>query len=183
MAERKCDCCGKIGKVTVASSGLGPVTLAYCDTCLNGGYEPYGILLALLVSMCDSYEDLPNAEIKALVDKHLIYYSKTKETFNSDMEDAKKSFRATELQMVQDSLRGADDDLIVELAEAKLLLAEITSYVLSNYNPENIKSNWYDTGNLDDAYDYGYTNATTHTLHKIAKLIGLEVPEPDEIEQ
>ena len=47
--EGKCDVCGQQTEVVVACSVMGPVSLAYCQVCLQQKREPYGVVVAGLV--------------------------------------------------------------------------------------------------------------------------------------
>ena len=44
----RCDVCGKQTDVAVCASSCGPISLAYCRSCLEAGLEPYGIMLAYI---------------------------------------------------------------------------------------------------------------------------------------
>ena len=46
--EGRCDVCGKQTNVAVCASSCGPISLAYCRSCLEAGLEPYGIMLAYI---------------------------------------------------------------------------------------------------------------------------------------
>ena len=64
----RCDVCGKQTDVAVCASSCGPISLAYCRSCLEAGLEPYGIMLAY-ISGAGHWPDDINPAYQELVRK------------------------------------------------------------------------------------------------------------------
>lgn len=77
----KCDACGKEAKTTVCCSACGAISFAYCETCLEGGIEPY----SALVGMGMYYEDISKTFKYVILDPSLKVHKKTVEQFNADV--------------------------------------------------------------------------------------------------
>jgi hypothetical protein len=93
--SRPCECCGKVTKnedLNVCSSGLGACSFAYCNSCLHGGYEPYGAILGLL--SCISIEGYlgDNEDRKAWLSKNLELHGKTMEDLIADVKRQNDEF-------------------------------------------------------------------------------------------
>ena len=88
--EGKCDVCGKQTDVVVCSSSCGPISLAYCRSCLEGELEPYGIMLSYIAG-AGHWPDDVNPAYQELVRKNLAFHGKTEEEFASDVERAIKA--------------------------------------------------------------------------------------------
>lgn len=82
-----CDVCGKQTDVAVCSSACGPVSLAYCRSCLEGGLEPYGFLVAY-ISGAGEWPDDINPAYQELVRKNLVFHKKTEEEFTVAVKQA-----------------------------------------------------------------------------------------------
>lgn len=57
MADNICECCGRKATaerpiIGVAGSGVAPISIAWCNTCIQIGAEPAGLMLAV----CDPEE-------------------------------------------------------------------------------------------------------------------------------
>ena len=78
--EGRCDVCGKQTNVAVCASSCGPISLAYCRSCLEAGLEPYGIMLAY-ISGAGHWPDDINPAYQELVRKNLAFHGKTEEEF------------------------------------------------------------------------------------------------------
>lgn len=92
-----CDCCNSETNVVVCGSACGPISYAYCERCLNEGYEPYSGLVAYIASSInmDQEEDYKNNisdELLDIIKRNLEFYNKTEEQFISDMKVANKSY-------------------------------------------------------------------------------------------
>ena len=59
--EGRCDVCGKQTNVAVCASSCGPISLAYCRSCLEAGLEPYGIMLAYISGAGHWPDDITSA--------------------------------------------------------------------------------------------------------------------------
>lgn len=77
----RCDVCKKEIETTVCCSACGAISFAYCDTCLEGGIEPY----SALVGMGMYYEDINETFKYLFLEPSLRFYKKTIEQFNSDV--------------------------------------------------------------------------------------------------
>lgn len=85
-----CDVCGKETEIMVLSSRYGPISLAYCNDCITGGYEPYDIMVAYISSATDNYpEGLSNEAIKE-IKRQLEFHKKTEERFREDCMQANR---------------------------------------------------------------------------------------------
>lgn len=180
MNKRKCDCCGKIEEVVVLASGVGPISFAYCDRCAKEGYEPYGAILATFATIADSYYDI-GGNHKAFLDKNLKFYNKSVEDFDRELSETAETLLEVDTTPMTDE----DEQLIqlqIEVYELRQELDRIRTVVKSKYDPEVIKSHWRETGNYDDAYEYGVTNGTTNTLYEMVKLLGIDANPPIDIE-
>lgn len=80
-----CDVCGKQTDVAVCSSSCGPISFAYCRSCLEGELEPYGIMLSY-IACAGHWPDDVNPAYQELVRKNLAFYGKTEEEFAADVE-------------------------------------------------------------------------------------------------
>ena len=85
-----CDVCGKQTDVAVCCSSCGPISLAYCRSCLEGELEPYGIMLSYIAG-AGHWPDDVNPAYQELVRKNLAFHGKTEEEFASDVERAIKA--------------------------------------------------------------------------------------------
>ena len=81
----RCDVCGKPTDVAVCASSCGPISLAYCRSCLEAGLEPYGIMLAY-ISGAGYWPDDINPAYQELVRKNLAFHGKTEEEFAAGVE-------------------------------------------------------------------------------------------------
>jgi hypothetical protein len=77
----RCDVCKKETETTVCCSACGAISFAYCDTCLEGGIEPY----SALVGMGMYYADINETFKYVILEPSLRFYNKTVEQFNSDV--------------------------------------------------------------------------------------------------
>lgn len=76
----KCDVCGKETKVAVCASTMGPVSLSYCEKCLENGAEPYDFMTAY-IACAGMWPDDIGTETQAQVRRLLAFHSKTEEEF------------------------------------------------------------------------------------------------------
>ena len=86
----RCDVCGKQTDVAVCASSCGPISLAYCRSCLEAGLEPYGIMLAY-ISGAGHWPDDINPAYQELVRKNLAFHGKTEEEFAAGVEPFRQS--------------------------------------------------------------------------------------------
>ena len=77
----QCNVCKKEAKTTVCCSACGAISFAYCNECLEAGFEPY----SALVGMGMHYEDISKSFKHAILDPSLKFYKKTVEQFNADV--------------------------------------------------------------------------------------------------
>lgn len=83
MAE-KCGCCDKEKDIIgVACIPFMPMSIAWCQDCLEAGAIPYNMAV-WNTSMIGSY-DLSNEGWKEIVDKTILYFNKSKEQFDADV--------------------------------------------------------------------------------------------------
>lgn len=80
-----CDVCGKQTDVVVCSSSCGPISLAYCRSCLESKLEPYGIMLSYIAGVGHWPDDV-NPVHQELVRRNLAFHGKTEEEFAADVE-------------------------------------------------------------------------------------------------
>lgn len=85
----KCDVCGKEANTKVCASTCGAISFAYCDECLNAGREPYHAL----VGMGIPYRYLSKQFREKILLPSLIFFGKTIEQFNTDIDKADEEFR------------------------------------------------------------------------------------------
>ena len=85
-----CDVCGKQADDAVCASSCGPISLAYCRSCLEAGLEPYGIMFAY-ISGAGHWPDDINPAYQELVRKNLAFHGKTEEEFAAGVERAIKA--------------------------------------------------------------------------------------------
>lgn len=81
----KCQVCGEPAK-GVASSGIGAISFAYCQECLNVGAEPFGAVVALL-SMIGGDENA-GENLHAMIEATLQRVGKTKEELDAAVQKA-----------------------------------------------------------------------------------------------
>lgn len=67
-----CQVCNKNEPVGVASSALGPMSIAYCQRCLNEGYEPMGAIIGCLMGHhnLDCFVDEVSMMIRRSIEFH-----------------------------------------------------------------------------------------------------------------
>lgn len=92
-----CDCCGNETDVVVCGSSCGAISYAYCERCLNEGYEPYSGLVAYISSAIsvgqeDNYKSNISEEFLVFIERNLKFHNKTEEQFISDMKSANKIY-------------------------------------------------------------------------------------------
>jgi hypothetical protein len=88
LDKRKCDCCGQeveVDNINVCASAMGPISYAYCNSCLVNGIEPYEGIIAYCAGAVESYEKLTSPTYKQIIDTNLKFYGKTVEQFNADL--------------------------------------------------------------------------------------------------
>ncbi len=92
---QRCDVCGKIvPHINVAASSCGPVSFAYCDSCLAGGYEPYAFLVSYVACAGKYPDDINTGFKKRVILPNLAFHKKTEVEFAADVEAAIKDMEA-----------------------------------------------------------------------------------------
>ena len=86
---KACDVCGKTAPVHVAASAYGPISLAYCDECMEKGLEPYHAVV-LYIAGAGHFPDEINKEYVKDVRRMLPLWGKTEEEFIQDVENSIK---------------------------------------------------------------------------------------------
>jgi hypothetical protein len=95
---RLCDVCGKETDTGgIACSSLGPISLYYCQECLQSGREPWGILVSTISST--NQEDY-RPEFIEYVETLLEYYNKTWEDL---VQEAKAFWKEYEEYLKQEA--------------------------------------------------------------------------------
>lgn len=98
LAELKCDVCN-VGNVKgVFASSCGPISFAYCQTCLDLGAEPYGAVVGYLACAVSDGEDVRpergiiNERYQKLIDVSLATAKKTREELYADITSSVKEY-------------------------------------------------------------------------------------------
>lgn len=108
MAERewkyrglKCDVCGheetEEARVGVCCSAFGPISCAYCMTCLRSGYEPYGIMVGGLMGVVEEGVDIRNSireDLIPTIQANLDRTGRTWEDLQNDLLEAEAEYMA-----------------------------------------------------------------------------------------
>lgn len=90
MPMPNCDICGETA-LGVACSPLGPISFAYCRTCLNDGAEvPF--MIAMTIAECGG-RDKVHAYVLNLIEPSLRRAKLTEKEFNRMVADCEKSLR------------------------------------------------------------------------------------------
>lgn len=97
MDELKCEVCGKTA--VGVCNGLGPMSSAFCQECLNAGRVTYGNLVGYLFAT--GSEELIQKEsfaewVHPVIDATLAFYGKTWEEFQQDCKKAWNDYEAYE---------------------------------------------------------------------------------------
>lgn len=83
----RCDVCGKnVDEVHVACGPFGPVSLAYCNECLQSGKEPYSMMVAYVASGGHFPHDI-NETYQKEVRRQLQLHGVSEEQFIKDVDD------------------------------------------------------------------------------------------------
>lgn len=82
----KCDVCGKETKVAVCASSIGPISFAYCRSCLAAGAEPYEHMVSY-VACAGKWPEEISAEAQAWVRRRLAFLNKTEDEFAQDVSE------------------------------------------------------------------------------------------------
>lgn len=91
IEQLTCDVCKKREAVGIAASSCGPVSFAYCRSCLSVGAEPYGALVCYLAGA--GSDGPPQSLNEFAADYHWTIYAtcltatKTAEQFWSDLRE------------------------------------------------------------------------------------------------
>jgi hypothetical protein len=88
-----CSVCGKEGAAGVFASRIAPVSCAYCQSCLNKGAEPYGVLvthIAHIRSLQPGYQLSPVLEM--VKEATLPIAGKSEEMLMEDVREKLKEF-------------------------------------------------------------------------------------------
>jgi hypothetical protein len=85
--ELKCDVC-KEPAIGVCSSGLGPVSFAYCAECLRERRQPWGALIGFGVSV----GKVMVGWAKEMIETNCRYYNKTVDEFWEEVEVAEREY-------------------------------------------------------------------------------------------
>ena len=92
MREHKkliCECCNEKEAAGVYASKCGPISHAYCISCLRDDIEPYNSLVGMVFSV-DGYDNLYDS-IQKMVDHNLKFYNKTREEFDREVNEMIKN--------------------------------------------------------------------------------------------
>ena len=83
----KCAVCGRAAPVYVACSGYGPVSIAYCESCLRNAMEPYSIVVAYIACAGRFPKDI-NEAYQRDVRRMLPLWGKSESEFIRDVNEA-----------------------------------------------------------------------------------------------
>lgn len=83
MTDGTCDICGRKAFVAVASSCLGPVSLAHCEECLNNDAEPTWVLDSTIYATGGNVHPAVEA-INTYVDGKYVTFGDYKKNFYVD---------------------------------------------------------------------------------------------------
>lgn len=103
--RRKCQCCEKIfpeEELTIASSGLGAFSFAYCTKCLNDYAEPYWLVVSI-AAFCDDEFNYDNEAFLNHWRQRYEYWGKTDEEFLNDVKKEIAAFEKLEKEMEEES--------------------------------------------------------------------------------
>lgn len=144
LENMTCDVCGKIGVIGVASSGLGPVSLAYCEECATRGAEPALLLIGLLETLNHDSLDPTFFEQVTYHDNRYMTMKEFNEQYSHLVKSQREAYTA--------ALAAANDKLEKEMARYKNHpnaewlnkqieeLSEIVRYLKKNNKPHRIVS-------------------------------------------
>ena len=98
LAELKCDVCNQANVKGVFASSCGPISFAYCQTCLDLGAEPYGAVVGYLAGAVSDGEDVRpergiiNERFQGLIEASLATAKKTREELYADITQSVKEY-------------------------------------------------------------------------------------------
>ena len=88
-SDGKCDVCGAETKIVVCASSMGPISYAYCQSCLEKGLEPYGGMV-VYISCAGHFPDDINEAYQDSVRRTLKETGVSEEKFIGDVDEAIK---------------------------------------------------------------------------------------------
>lgn len=117
-----CEVCQKNESIGVASSSLGAISFAYCESCLRDGAEPYGLIVSILSMVGHNWQNAVAEYIHDIVSASLEASGKSYDELVHDVDNSieeEDEYFATLQRMDDHGMFGDDEEVLNKILEQK----------------------------------------------------------------